>query len=88
MDKKEHGQPPLPIDHEDDRELFDEQFGVASATECTGMLAFAPRTSEECAQYSEIYDVPLPGETAAENSRITPQEGKKAPDGERPGAKR
>ena len=76
-----------PSDPQTGKPLFDPE-PVASAAECTGMLAFAPRTSEECAQYSEIYDVPLPGETAAENSRITPQEGKKAPDGERPGAKR
>ena len=60
MDKKEHGQPPLPIDHEDDRELFDEQFGVASATECTGLMPTPPATSQEVDSYSEIYDVPLP----------------------------
>ena len=38
---------------------------VASSTECTGLLSFMPRTADECAQYGEIYDIPLPVETVA-----------------------
>ena len=44
---------------------------VASSTECTGLLSFMPRTADECAQYGEIYDIPLPVETVSENPVLT-----------------
>ena len=44
---------------------------VASSTECTGLMPFMPRTADECAQYVEIYDIPLPVETASENPVLT-----------------
>lgn len=30
-----------------------------------------PRTADECAQYGEIYDIPLPVETVSENPVLT-----------------
>ena len=36
-----------PYDAEDDRELFDQNFEVASATECTGLIPTAAKTEPE-----------------------------------------
>ncbi|HJD24220.1 MAG TPA: hypothetical protein H9694_08785 [Firmicutes bacterium] len=48
-------------DNEDDRELYDELFEVASSMECTGLIPAAPESSAEVDSYSEIYDIPLSG---------------------------
>ena len=64
-----------PYDAEDDRELFDQNFEVASATECTGLIPSAAKTESELHSYSKIYDVPLSrrkekgGQGKKENSR-------------------
>ena len=49
----------LPYDAQDDRELFEDTFSVASAGECTGLIPAAPAYSAEVDSYSEIYDIPL-----------------------------
>lgn len=59
-----------PRQPQSDKVLFECE-SVASATECTGMLAFSAATSEETGAYGDIYDVPLPVITAAENPEIT-----------------
>lgn len=48
-----------PYDNEDDRELFDNLFAVASSMECTGLIPAAPDSSAEVDSYSDIYDIPL-----------------------------
>lgn len=48
-----------PYNMQDDEELFDEEFAVASATECTGLMPAAPATEPEVRSYSDIYDIPL-----------------------------
>lgn len=50
---------PLPYDAQDDDELFDELYSVASATECTGLIPAAPVSEASVDSYSDIYDVPL-----------------------------
>lgn len=59
-----------PRQPQNDRVLFESE-PVASSTECTGLMAFAPETEEETAALGDIYDIPLPVETTAENKRIT-----------------
>lgn len=49
----------LPYDAQDDRELFEDTFSVASSGECTGMIPAAPAHPAEVDSYSEIYDIPL-----------------------------
>ena len=44
---------------------------VASATECTGLMPFVPKTAEENAAFGDIYDIPLPVLTTEENKKIT-----------------
>lgn len=48
-----------PYNEEDDRELFDNDLFVSSATECTGLIPAAKTEEDEIESYSEIYDVPL-----------------------------
>ncbi|MGI5966328.1 MULTISPECIES: hypothetical protein [Anaerotruncus] len=48
-----------PFDADDGRDLFDDLFSVASATECTGLIPAAPADEPEVDSYSEIYDIPL-----------------------------
>lgn len=64
---KEEKRPRQPLD---DRILFEPE-PVASATECTGLMAFAPETEEETAALGDIYDIPLPLQTTPQNKRIT-----------------
>ena len=47
-----------PIDQDDDK-LFDEQFSVASSTDCTGLIPAAPANEAEAESYGELYDIPL-----------------------------
>lgn len=61
MDKKR----PAPYDEQDDRELFDDIYTVASATECTGLIPAAPINENAVDSYSEIYDVPLAGNASS-----------------------
>ncbi len=49
----------LPYDDEDDRELFENLFPVASSMECTGLIPAAPESADEVDSYSDIYDIPL-----------------------------
>lgn len=44
---------------ENGRELFDNDFSVASASECTGLIPGAPISGSEVDAYSELYDIPL-----------------------------
>lgn len=39
--------------------LFNDDFTVASATECTGLIPSSPETESQIDSYSEIYDIPL-----------------------------
>ncbi len=48
-----------PIDYEDDDELFDDIFPVASSCECTGLMPFAVHDESEIKSYGRIYDIPL-----------------------------
>ena len=57
----------LPYDNEDDRELFDNLFPVASSMDCTGLIPAAPESSEEVDSYSDIYDIPLADDPARAN---------------------
>lgn len=52
------------------RKLFESE-PVASTTECTGLIPFAPETADENAAFGDIYDIPLPVSTTAENPRFT-----------------
>lgn len=63
-------QTPRPFDADDERELFDEQFSVASATECTGLIPTPPVTEPEVNSYSEIYDIPLADDREAANNGL------------------
>ena len=60
-----------PYDDEDDRELYDELFAVASSMECTGLMPAAPATTAEVQSYSEIYDIPLAGERPGKSGKKT-----------------
>lgn len=61
-----------PYDEEDDRELFDDLYAVASSTECTGLMP-TPATSEpEANSYSQIYDIPLSVETTKDTDHDEP----------------
>ena len=51
--------PKLPEDPDDGREIFDDQFNVASGMECTGLIPSAPYDDYEIDSYSQIYDIPL-----------------------------
>lgn len=46
-------------DAESDDIPFDEPFGVASATDCTGLMPFAPVQTDDITSYRDLYDVPL-----------------------------
>lgn len=59
-----------PFDAQDDRELFDEMFSVASASECTGMIPAMPPSGSEIDSYSEIYDIPLSKESIREEGLL------------------
>lgn len=59
----------LPYNDEDDRELYDNLFAVASTTECTGLIPAAAPEDEPAASYSEIYDVPLANEKRPEKKK-------------------
>ena len=65
--KQEESRPRQP---QSDRPLFESE-PVASATECTGLMPFAPATQEENAAFGDIYDIPLPVLSPAENKNIT-----------------
>ena len=58
---KEHlsEKPARPYDAEDEEELFDNLFSVASSTECTGLIPGTADSDAEVDAYSEIYDIPL-----------------------------
>lgn len=64
-------------DNEDDREVYDELFEVASSMECTGLIPAAPESNAEVDSYSEIYDIPLSGSPSkpAGESGITDGQG-------------
>lgn len=47
-----------PLDQDDD-ELFDELFSVASSMECTGLIPAAPVSASQADSYGDIYDIPL-----------------------------
>ena len=49
-----------PFDADDGRDLFDDLFSVASATECTGLIQTPPVSDEEAEAYTEIYAIPQP----------------------------
>lgn len=55
----------------DDDIPFDEPFSVASATECTGLMPFAPGDTSEIDSYEDIYDIPLSPIVANEDERNT-----------------
>ncbi len=44
---------------EGSKKLFNDEFTVASATECTGLIPSSPETESQVDSYSEIYDIPL-----------------------------
>ena len=67
-----------PFDADDKREPFDEQFNVASATECTGLIPTPPMAEPEVTSYSEIYDIPLADGEKPPHSR--PDKVKKNPE--------
>lgn len=52
-------QPKKPYNTEDERELFDNELFVSSATDCTGLIPAAVTEESEIESYSEIYDIPL-----------------------------
>ena len=51
--------PIFPYDAQDEEELFDDLFSVASSTECTGLIPGTAGSDAEVDAYSEIYDIPL-----------------------------
>ena len=66
--KKEH-KPILPYDHPDGQP-YEELYGVASSTECTGLIPSAPTDPAEVASYQAIYDVPMSKNAKAANHRL------------------
>ena len=56
---KEHlsEKPARPYDAEDEEELFDNLFSVASSTECTGLTPAEPEELEEAYALGELYAV-------------------------------
>ncbi|MCI8553719.1 MAG: hypothetical protein HFJ80_02080 [Clostridiales bacterium] len=64
---KNHWQGPL--DQEDD-ELYDELYPVASSMECTGLIPAAPATESEAESYGQIYDIPLAKEAQPANHHL------------------
>ena len=50
---------PRPYNVQGIQKLDEDEFFVASATECTGMIPAAPDSAAEVESYGEIYDVPL-----------------------------
>ncbi len=63
---------PQPYDNEDDRELYDELFAVASSMECTGLIPAAPVSAAETDSYSDIYDIPLSSDTGKKGKKGRP----------------
>ncbi len=50
-----------PVNKEDNDFLFDmsfEEAGVASATECTGLIPTPPNDEAECEAYKHLYIIP------------------------------
>lgn len=47
-----------PLDQDDD-ELYDELFSVASSMECTGLIPAAPVSASQADSYGDIYNIPL-----------------------------
>lgn len=60
--------PPRPYDAQDNRELFEDVFSVASTTDCTGLIPAAPDSAAQVESYGEIYDIPLSRNTQTGNS--------------------
>ena len=60
--------PPRPYDAQDNRELFEDVFSVASTTDCTGLIPAAPDSAAQVESYGEIYDIPLSRTTQTGNS--------------------
>ena len=50
--------PKRPLDQNDD-EIFNEMFSVASSMECTGLIPSAPTTDAAADSYTDLYDIPL-----------------------------
>ena len=57
-----------PYDAQDNRELFEDVFSVASTTDCTGLIPAAPDSASEVESYGEIYDIPLSRNVETGNS--------------------
>ena len=55
--QKKHN-PILPYDSPDGQP-YEELYGVASSTECTGLIPSAPLDPAEVSSYQAIYDVPM-----------------------------
>ena len=50
---------PWPNPMQDDEDLFDTMFSVASSNECTGLIPSSPIDEQQVDSYSEIYDTTL-----------------------------
>lgn len=61
-------------------DLLDETNGIASSTECTGLIQIPPRCEEESESYSEIYRVPEQVTNYEKVNRPKGREIKTAPD--------
>ena len=66
MDKKR----PAPYDEQDDRELFDDIYTVASATECTGLIPAAPINEDAVDDEQAAADAQALLEAVASGSRV------------------
>jgi len=59
----------LPKNPDTDKTMFNNEFSVASATECTGLVPSAPEDRADVASYADIYDVALTANDALHRPR-------------------
>ncbi len=57
-----------PYNYDDELGWGSDDYSVASASECTGLIPSVPCSSDEVDSYSEIYDVPLSWRSNAHRS--------------------